>query len=292
MRTIAVDWSGAVANDGAKGIAIAVAEEGVLTDIIPGPSHATPKGRKEAIEYLLNQRAECGEELIVGLDFAFSLPAWYLKEKGFRDAPALWEHAHSQGEGWWEAEGSRTTTPFWRADKAGKPDFEGKAELRSTEQDPAIKKLAGSSPRSAFQLSGAGSVGSSTVRGLPRLHELREAGFNIWPWDAPKAPLVLEVWPRIAVGGSTKSSPTERVKVIKKLVDSKRLSTDVAMYACADDNAFDAVLTALWLACHSEEILATTTDEGPSREGSDFAREGRIWTPSETKQVAGKTPAG
>ena len=276
MKTIAVDWSGAVANDGAKAIAIATANEDGLTDIIPGPKDAESKGRKATIEYLLNQADESDGELVVGLDFAFSLPAWYLDENGFKDAPELWKHARSEGEGWWDDGGRSKTSPFWRADKAGKPNINGKSEFRWTEQDPAIKQLAGSSPRSAFQLSGAGSVGSSTVRGLPYLADLKDAGFNIWPWDDAKGPLVIEVWPRIAVGQATKSSPSARVKRVEDEMSKGRISNDLAMHACTNDNAFDAVLTALWLAENTTELLGSKPDPA-------YAKEGLIWTPPQAK---------
>jgi hypothetical protein len=48
------------------------------------------------------------------------------------------------------------------------------------------------------------------------------------------------------------------------------------MHACTNDNAFDAVLTALWLAENTTELLGSKPDPA-------YAKEGLIWTPPQAK---------
>lgn len=275
---IAVDWSGAKAQGGARGIAIAIARPGRLIDVIPGPASTKPLNRSEAISFVIDTAKAHDGNVVAGLDFAFSLPGWYLEARGLDDAPALWRWARAEGEGWWEGDVGRLPSPFWRADGAGKPHFAGMEEFRATEMDETLKLLAGSSPQSAFRLSGQGSVGSSTVRGLPHLADLKDAGFCIWPWDSASAPLALEVWPRIAVRDVAKSNPAARVERIAQEQDAGRIGKDLAVHACADDNAFDAALTALWLADNAGQLLGEEADPACAP-GGELAREGRIWTP-------------
>ncbi len=93
MRVIAVDWSGAATNAGEK-IWLAEAAEGRLVDLWNGRS------RDEVCDFLLDE-AHRGRDIVVGLDFAFSLPAWYMRECGFETGPSLWEAvAHGRGDEW------------------------------------------------------------------------------------------------------------------------------------------------------------------------------------------------
>ena len=63
----------------------------------------------------------------VGLDFAFSVPAWYLHALGVAGAPELWDAAAVDGESWLSA----CQAPFWGRKGAGKPT--GQEHFRRTE---------------------------------------------------------------------------------------------------------------------------------------------------------------
>ncbi len=74
MRIIAIDWSGARQNAG-KTIWLAEARDGRLARLENGRD-------REAIADHLIAEARRDPALVVGFDFAFSLPAWFLDGRG------------------------------------------------------------------------------------------------------------------------------------------------------------------------------------------------------------------
>lgn len=81
-RIIAVDWSGAKANSGsARKIALAEARDGVLLSV------ADRLTREDVVNRLIEYARE--RDVIAGLDFGFSMPAWYLQRRGFTSARLL-----------------------------------------------------------------------------------------------------------------------------------------------------------------------------------------------------------
>ena len=141
--------------------------------------------------------------LAVGLDFSFSLPAWYLREEGLTTADALWAAAATDGERWLR----ECARPFWGRRGTRRPDLPD--HFRATEQ--AIASVGSIRPKSTFQVSGAGSVGAGSIRGFPMLARLRAAGFSVWPFHAGVPPVVVEVWPRALTGPVVKSRADARV---------------------------------------------------------------------------------
>ena len=86
--------------------------------------------------------------------------------------PDIWRAAYRDGESWLTS----AAEPFWgRTTK--RPQHPGDP-LRRTE------RAIGGSPRSIFQIGGAGAVGTGSIRGMRVLHELAEAGFTIWPFES------------------------------------------------------------------------------------------------------------
>src|SRR6185503_2366866 len=111
---IAVDWCGAIA-DARKRMWLAEARAGDRASRPAGPSAqrradrtAQPRAsrivrlecgrdRDETIEHLI----ECARReprTVVGLDFAFSFPAWFLEARGVRDADSAWSLVDREGE--------------------------------------------------------------------------------------------------------------------------------------------------------------------------------------------------
>lgn len=74
-RAVAVDWSGARAGAGRRIW---------LGEAVPGELLRLEGGRdRAALERHLRELADrAAGPLVVGLDFAFSLPAWFLEERG------------------------------------------------------------------------------------------------------------------------------------------------------------------------------------------------------------------
>ena len=146
--------------------------------------------RQRLRERLLGERAR-DPRLAVGLDFAFSLPAWWLRDRGLAGGRQLWARAAAEGERWLR-EGE---WPFWgRPWRWRRPELEGRSHHRAT--DAAHRA---SSP---FKLVGPDSVGTGSIRGMALLHDLAEAGFAVWPFTAPGWPRLVEIYPRRLAAGA------------------------------------------------------------------------------------------
>ena len=235
--------------------------------------------------------------MVVGFDFTFGFPAWFMRELGIGSAPEFWQVvADGQGEKWLhkDCEDGR----FWGrvgSKRHGKKPIEFCGEhahrmlrraetvlkVRAEMTDPLqIAKIAGIAPKSVFQIGGAGAVGTASLRGMPGLLTLRSAGFRIWPFDAPslKKPMVVEIYTRLMTGAVNKSSePARTAYLAKKRRESAvyaGLSRLVMAKARASEDAFDALVTAMVMVEHRREFakLRRTEDEV-------FRMEGQTWVP-------------
>jgi hypothetical protein len=101
--------------------------------------------------------------------------------------------------------------PFWgRGGTPKRIELEAERAFRTTERDAALQQT--TAPKSIFQLVGSGQVGPGSIRGMPILHRLREAGFSVWPFDEARWPLVIELYPpnrrgQQAQPGKSRSAP-------------------------------------------------------------------------------------
>jgi len=146
-------------------------------------------------------------DVVVGFDFAFSFPAWFLRERGLDDVGSLWDLVGAEGEAWL----ADCQPPFWGRPGTKKPVL---AE-HFRETDRSCEPVAGITPKSVFQIGGAGAVGTASIRGMPYLGRLREAGFSVWPFDPPRLPLVVEIYPRALTGEVNKSDAGARTEYLK-----------------------------------------------------------------------------
>ena len=153
MCCVAVDWSGR-ALGAERSIWIAEAVDGRLTFLEDG------RGRAGVIEWLLQRRPEA-----VGIDFAFSFPAWYCRERGWHSGPQVWAQiAGAEGERLLREE----RPPFWGRTTRRPALDPRRPQLRACEQRLATK--------SPFQIGGAGAVGTGSIRGMGHLLDLRATG--------------------------------------------------------------------------------------------------------------------
>ncbi len=258
LRAVAVDWSGRKTGERSV-ICLAEARAGQLLSVQSGFTRA------EVIAHLIEMKNE-DPNLVVGFDFSFSLPGWFVAEQGCKSAVDFWPVAAERSERWLE----ECLDPFWGRPgrKKPTPDPE-RSQLRET--DIATASAADQTPRSPFQVSGAGSVGASTLRGIPFLPGLRSAGFKIWPWDDATPPAVVEIWTRVAIGDTVKSNQTARTHAVKS---HKGIASALRPAASASEDLFDAAMTALWLS----ENEASLTSSKRSRRKADLL-EGRTWLP-------------
>ncbi len=194
-RVIAIDWSGAM-QGGHRKIWIAEAIDGVVVRLENG------RTRGAVFDHLITL-ASIDPHFVVGFDFAFGMPMWFARDRNISTIADLWRHVGAIGESWLAS----CDPPFW-----GKPGKLRPADtphhLRCT--DRAIASIGGSQPKSVFQIGGAGAVGTGSLRGMPGLATLRDAGFSVWPFDPPAWPRVIEIYPRCFTGPVVKSDPHAR----------------------------------------------------------------------------------
>jgi tRNA A-37 threonylcarbamoyl transferase component Bud32 len=270
---LGVKWSGAAkAADAAKAMWVAVVREGVLVDLVPGLD------RHRMTDFIDQGRGHSGSAL-VGIDFGFSVPAWYLESQGIPDAPALWSRMaslqDSRGETTqWPRE---LDEPFWGPLIRTKPALApGATWFRATEE--TARAMTGAVPKSVFQLSGAGSVGGQSVRGMPHLARLRDLGWSIWPFDAPGHYSIVEVFPRalwqaLSPTGGHADAQEMRETIIDDLWP-EFFAGDRARFETlqSEQAAFEAAFTA-WSLWRAGGRL-------PDLSGDRTAQlEGRIWLP-------------
>ena len=255
-RIIAVDWSGnAKKHDQRKKIQLAKVENG-----IPHPPESG-RTRQEVCNYLIDE-ARQDHNLVVGLDFAFSFPSWFLKDKGIPEPVELWEKLQNEGERW------MNTYPFWRRKGSKKPTH----PFRKTEKQ--VQNSGKGQPESVFKLVGHKQVGKGSVRGMPHLFQLHEAGFAIWPFDKPQLPMAIEIYPKILQKSQViKKEPSSRESYIEK--HHGHLPDKWKQKAAQNDDAFDAAVSALVMWEHLDELITL-----PETLNLEYRLEGIIWHPN------------
>ena len=171
-------------------------------------------------------------------------------------------------------------------------DYDNKIAQALTGGDAArAAKMRGITPKSPFQIGGSGSVGTGSLRAMPFLLHLREAGFRVWPFESasfdPKSkaarprPLLLEMYTRLMTGPVAKSNPAARKAYLttrrKSDPNAAHLPRAVLQRALASEDAFDALISTLEMVAHRDEIatLHATRD-------SVLKLEGITWRPGVT----------
>ena len=111
-RVVAVDWSGDQSAAGQRrkiwaGVWTADPTHGDRTAMnwAPGPQCAgtvrleSGRTRAELREWLV-EMARMTPRMVVGVDFCFSYPAWFVEEHGARTGPEFWNVVAEHGERW------------------------------------------------------------------------------------------------------------------------------------------------------------------------------------------------
>jgi hypothetical protein len=275
-RLIAIDWSGRVdlagqrrhiwagvwtrgAGSGGSGVAGRVELE-------------AGRSREEVAEWLMELARET-PRMVVSIDCCFSFPGWFLQEHGCADVFSFWRHvADGQGERWLarELEGVSRDERFWGKPHKRPAVFCGeglRSMYRLTDYDNKIAqameggdqeraaKMRGITPKSPFQIGGSGSVGTGSLRAMPMLLRLREAGFRVWPYEDAALgargarPLLVEMYTRLMTGAVAKSNAAAR----KAYLAAKRkgdavyagLGRAVMRKAEGSEDAFDALVSVM-----------------------------------------------
>ncbi|MGE5336129.1 MAG: hypothetical protein ACM3JL_01760 [Nitrososphaerota archaeon] len=253
MRFVAVDWSGRDKR-AAESLWRAEVRNGTLTELRNGLD------REQLIAALV---ALGGEEprTVVGLDFAFSFPAWWCAKQGWSGGEDVWAAMARRGADLLAA----CEEPFWG--RPGRRNPHPKARLyRRTESDED-----GVQPKSVFQINGAGAVGTGSIRGMPHLLTLAENGFGIWPFSEGW-PRVVEIYPRALTGPVNKGRWSMRhAYLLERFPEQPR---DLLERAAGSEDAFDATVSALVMSEHEAELRALAPPSDPV-----YGIEGKIWRP-------------
>lgn len=257
-RIIAVDWSGA-ASGAARRIWLAEYDPAAATVV----RLEDGRSREELMRHLIDDVGR-NPQVVIGLDFAFSLPAWYLRHRGVARIDEAWDLVRREGETWLAA----APYPFWG--RPGRPRPDVPDHFRRTERE--LPAVLGIRPKSVLQIGGAGAVGTGSLRGMPFLAALRASGCAIWPFDAPRLPMVVEIYPRLLTGPVVKGRRDARARYMDE--HFPWLPRAIARYAVQSDDAFDACVSALAMG----RVATSFTAEVPAPD--DVARlEGAIWRP-------------
>jgi hypothetical protein len=280
QRVVAIDWSGDRSTSGQKRKIWAAVWSASACGRVYGGRITLESGgtREEVCDWLIAMARET-PRMVVGVDFCFSYPAWFVAEHGARSAPEFWQIVVERGEHWLnrECEDAR----FWGRNgpaRDGKTpaEFSGEGRVRMFRLadlackvkgkilDPAnAEAVKGIAPKSPFQIGGAGAVGTGTLRGIPILHRLRQAGFRIWPFDASGLsdgrPLLVEIYPRLLTGEVKKGDADERRKYLarrrRQSAAYASLAREVVAKAQQGEDAFDALVSVMEMAARREDFL-------------------------------------
>jgi molybdopterin molybdotransferase len=208
-RVAILDWS--AAGKPARGKdSIWLALDGAAPENLPTRAQAEAR-----LIALIEEALTAGERLLLGADFAFGYP------HGFAATVAggpldLWDwladhHADTdRNESNYRNVAARLNAlfpgdgPFWgngRKEQIDglprlKPDLP--ASLRPIRTTETAATSPGATPKSVWQLAGAGAVGAQTLTGLPVLARLRRrfaGNLSVWPFEAPAQITLAEVYP-------------------------------------------------------------------------------------------------
>jgi hypothetical protein len=256
MRVLAIDWSGDAHLARSRMWLAEASEPGRLLRLEAGRDRAAVADHLLAIQ----------SEAVIGLDFGFAFPSWFLEQLGVRSAPDLWRRVATHGESWL----AECQPPFWGRRGRPRPMLNG-AALRRTEI--GVPRSAGIRPKSMFQIGGAGAVGMGSIRGMPLLHRLHEHGARMWPFTSEGSPVVLEIYPRLLTGSVRKSDALARAELLATRYP--HLDEEHARLATLSEDAFDAAVSALVMIVHAIDLQSLPDEQDP-----ELRLEGRIWHPA------------
>jgi len=302
QRVIAIDWSGRVDTAGQRRHIYAAAwtAAGILRGRA-GLKHSVRlengRTRDEVSDWLIAMSRET-PRMVVGFDFCFSFPEWFVREEhGCRTGPQFWRAVTQEhGERWLER--GHADQRFWGKPHKRPAEFSGEnlhRMMRATDidckliahipEEERIARVRGITPKSVFQVGGSGSVGTASLRGMPILLRLREAGFRVWPFDAPQltgnhaAPLIVEMYSRLNTGPVHKSNPEARARYLlgrrKSDPAYASLSRAALDHARAGEDAFDALVSCMVMAERRTEFANLPQPRDPK-----YVVEGWTWAPA------------
>lgn len=300
QRFVGIDWSGRVDAVGQRrhiwsGVWTRGEADKVSVKLEAG------RTREEVAEWLLTLGRET-PRMVIGIDCCFSYPAWFLQELDCKDMFSFWRLvASGKGEEWLYrgAAGRDHDMRFWGKPHKRPPQFCDagfRTMFRHTDWDNKIAqaleggdperaaKMKGITPKSPFQIGGSGSVGTGSLRAIPVLLRLHEAGFRVWPvesanFDGPEPkPLLTEMYTRLMTGAVAKSNADARKRYLaqRRREDPVFVPVGRAVLKKAEgsEDAFDALVSTLEMVRHAKDFPELRATEDPQ-----LQLEGNTWRP-------------
>lgn len=267
-RTIAIDWSGA--KKGAeKKIFAAVVENGELLELKNGRT-------RQEIGQWLRQEAANNPHFVVGFDFPFSFPAWFVRFEGCDTAAELWARAAEHGEDWLspQPEAPFFTKGSWHdVESQLRNDSGSERPLPSGPLDPRRQTDQEYKAETVFKRVGPRQVAPGGIRGMKVLRELEAAGFSVWPFDPPSLPLVIEIYPgSLYQSKVVKTQPGSCQEYLRR--HHPGLSGLVRDLVSSSEDAFDAAISAYVMDAYRDQLANLSAEKDPVKR-----LEGAIWTP-------------
>lgn len=315
-RVVAVDWSGDRSAAGQRkkiwagvwtrsavqakqGVRRSTTAEGVFGGTVRMESGRT---RAELARWLIALARET-PRMVVGIDCCFSFPAWFLAEHECATVTEFWRAvAAGKGEAWlardcadgrfWGVTGPARTGKR-PAEFSGEglrrmmraTDWENKIAVRQEGGDPErAAQMRGITAKSPFQIGGSGSVGTGSLRAIPVLLDLVEAGFRVWPFedaalaDSDPRPLAVEMYTRLLTGPVAKSNESARRDYLRRRRSDDTGYAELGRSAIAaahrSEDAFDALVCCVEMARLRGGFAGLRATEDPV-----LAVEGITWRP-------------
>jgi hypothetical protein len=221
-RVAIIDWSASStpspARPSADAIWIGVAGDGATT----GTYFRTRAAAEAWLGGFLDREQTAGRRVLLGFDFPFGYPAGFAAHlTGQPAARAIWAWLAAQIVDGPDNANNRfaiaaaingmfggAAGPFWGcpAGLAG-PDMPARKQADYAAIGlPERRLIEAQVPRAqpVWKLYTTGSVGSQALMGLPMIHRLAARdGVSVWPFDAPGAVTLAEVYPSLLAGAVT-----------------------------------------------------------------------------------------
>ena len=105
------------------------------------------------------------------------------------------------------------------------------------------------------------------------LLELRDAGWAVWPFDAPGSHTLVEIYPRVFTGPLVKRDTSARSRFLNVTGHLAATRSDFLNTMIASEDAFDAGVSAVEMSLAAGATPLRAIDDPRSR------IEGRIWVP-------------
>jgi hypothetical protein len=208
---IAIDWSGAVGYY--RGIAVAICHAGRAAPELVEPHSG--RWTRLAIADWLEHQIDAGKRLLIGLDFAFGFP---FEEKGgylggqareVKDIFGLWSLIETK---------SRNETDFGCRNFVSDPAHRELFWIAGPQPEQWIERKrytefqcaesTQTRPDTVYKLLGSKQVGKASITGIRVLHRLRSRHGNrvaIWPFEAMRRSVIVEIYPTLFRRMATRS---------------------------------------------------------------------------------------